>query len=493
MNFNARPTSVTLLLRPPPSAGESACGYGLRLACENRLDGLFDLLVVIGLTPSMAAALGPQAMHEVASGRVLTRAEFEAARKKSDRISGRGEFVLTTRMCPACLGAEGFWRAKWEDPLAIACEAHGVNLVDQCEHCGRWLSHRGRNSLFHCRCGHDFRLSRASNAPNWLGTFEAVFRPWLNNPSMAADREQVIAMERGAAIAVMCLCREAGYMPGMSARSSGGRRLRMRSTDHPALAKLVNDWPDGLRRALLQRVAAMSVEQRSTFADVLRTSPLPLIKREAEVILSQFAELSRQRNAPYIRPTPPGPGLVTLGTLTNAMGVAESLTGKLFDSGQLSRATVSLARRVKWIDAEELQVALLMRRDAPALSEAAKFLNCPDDVLLALSRAGFLRTVVDPRVPGLPRFRIDDLVALVAHLENRAERIIESLKMYIPITSVLPFSKKRRLSEAWIRLFDRIRLRGIPLAQFDRPDLALGNFAVLRSDVSQIDGLRLNQ
>jgi hypothetical protein len=48
------------------------------------------------------------------------------------------------RFCPECLALDGYWRASWSAPLAIACPVHRILYADTCTHCGRhpWASNR---------------------------------------------------------------------------------------------------------------------------------------------------------------------------------------------------------------------------------------------------------------------------------------------------------------------------------------------------------------
>ena len=107
----------TLLIRPPPQAGEHPLGYMRRLAHVNGLEN-------------------PRWLEMSHDGELP---------------KGHGR----VRWCPYCLAeTNSFWRDAWETGPA-ACHIHRCWLVDRCSHCSRdvvWTEAR----FLSCHCGHAF-------------------------------------------------------------------------------------------------------------------------------------------------------------------------------------------------------------------------------------------------------------------------------------------------------------------------------------------------
>lgn len=475
--------SGRLLLHPAPEPLESACGYALRLAEANGVAPVRHLLAIIGLTASTASVLGAGAVHQIATGkRILSDSEIKSLTKEAaDLVAGRC-ITGATRFCPQCLMERAMWRAEWDLPLSVACPAHHVGLCTHCERCGSKVSYFDRRRLLRCVCGHDFRLSTPAPAPSFATTLNAIFRPWLVPGKAWQPNRKEWALDRRASLVLKRLIWEVTSDGGSYRYSSDPKSAQFPSRHYPAAEALLADWPDSLTQRLGSQLQSWSTAKRNQFAGFARRLAPPGVDLLLLGLLSALGHTNRRAtwNRGSRRQAPPSIGLVTLERVRRALGVDMSVTKRMFAQGLMNRATEALETRFKWVDEEELAFAFWLRRELPAMREAAAFLGCKVNALHALIKAGWLRAYVDPRAPRVVRVRAGDMAGLVNRFMSCAPAPAPAGEKLRLLSDVRGYStgEVRRLS----RLFTRALRREVALFHRGDASLGLANFGVLEAD-----------
>lgn len=471
-----------LLITPVPIDGESVYGYLLRLweanhICSARLRGTLP-----GISIRLACSYGAKAVHALASER-RSLADFEDTEDARDNpLSKRQKPYRTeTRVCPFCLRESGYWRADWDLPLSLGCRLHKCSLLDRCQGCGVYMRFARWRSVFHCHCGWDFRFGATSALPPWYSTLEAVFRPWSLADAAAITGDNIRSREAQSAYTLGRLVRVIDGVPTSSKRGEE-HAFRLQPANADSVSAFLYRWPKGAQQAIGPALAAMTARQRTCLKRKLRMEDLPELQAALANCFDEAVAIRRSSAHRQLRREfAPPKGFVSLYTYCEQVGGSYSGLLELFRTGAFAGSAMSIiGRRVPWVTEEELQVGLAIQRQAPSLREAARFLQCPVLLLVALNAHGFLPAIIDPRAPRVIRFRQTELVKLVEAFAQRARGVFEPSNEFLLISQLAP----RRAHEAptWFRLFNRIRCREVPVFHAGAPGLALSNFAVRASD-----------
>lgn len=479
---NLKPGHRRLLFTPDPIDGESVYGYLLRLCDENHVCSARLRSGLLGISIRLACSIGAETVRALASGQRSPAALEEIVGMRMDALSkGRQPYRTETRVCPACLREVGYWRDDWDLPLSLGCRLHNRILIDRCQGCGVYMSFRRWRSIFHCHCGWDFRFGATSALPPWYSTLEAVFRPWSLAGAAARTCDSIRSREAQSAYTLGRLVRVIDGVPTSSKRGEE-HAFRLQPANADSVSAFLYRWPKGAQQAIGPALAAMTARQRARLKRKLRMEDLPELQAALANCFDKAAAIRRSSARRQLRREfAPPKGFVSLYTYCEQVGGSYSSLLELFRTGAFAGSAMSIiGRRVPWVPEEELQVGLAIQRQAPSLREAARFLQCPGLLLVALNAHGFLPAIIDPRAPRVIRFRQTELVKLVEAFAQRARGVFEPSDEFLLISQLAP----RRAHEAptWFRLFNRIRCREVPVFHAGAPGLALSNFAVRASD-----------
>lgn len=161
--------SEALLIRMPPFRNESARGYVLRISEQNGLASprwLLPMLSNKGVTSTGYGALTLILRRQADSlsdlrGPIANLAQLNAPDK--GHLPIRYWNTRKPKFCPNCLGESAHWKASWDLVFTVACEKHGLLLLDQCPKCQKPLSW-DRPHLTKCTCGFDLPQAAAETA-----------------------------------------------------------------------------------------------------------------------------------------------------------------------------------------------------------------------------------------------------------------------------------------------------------------------------------------
>lgn len=189
MLFSDQRLGQPLPATSPIHHDESGNGYALRMADANGISfaELAGLVASPGhrYIPAKAASLlaylfgsSPERVRRAIPERHVIRGATRIA--FMGHIFKRSYLVRHTwpQVCPGCLDEHRSAKAVWELAMAVACEAHGLELVDHCNACDRRLAWR-RPTLATCWCGHSLadlpRVVAGYDARAWSAQLAEIF------------------------------------------------------------------------------------------------------------------------------------------------------------------------------------------------------------------------------------------------------------------------------------------------------------------------------
>lgn len=253
---------MSLILTYSPRDDESGMGYYRRLSADNALFGWRNLTDTAGVERSRRALLAHT--DEVARNLGLELAWAEYARRKEDicRNWGRLHRAQSDAVCPACLTESPYIRHQWEHSYVTACPKHRIQLVDQCNACGKSLS-PDRLHIGLCSCGHDLGSlpqMPALPAQHWLSTLIA------SNGHPSGSMEPVL---HGVDInllvkVVQILCLHANpKQPRLTRRSALPKNVAEAGEFLAPLEVLLADWPISFQAHVEERIAAGRKDART--------------------------------------------------------------------------------------------------------------------------------------------------------------------------------------------------------------------------------------
>lgn len=170
-----------LVATPVPNRRETAIGYVLRLAQTN---GYHSPSVFLPKGSEIhASALG----GSVKTLQTLTGMSIEQAERLVLHRSAEGYRLFQHdlpshelsidrhRICPACVEEDGILDASWHLTCITHCAKHGLELMEQCDACGRGLG-LSRQGVGICRCDRLLICSQseASCSPQLLSLMRVI-------------------------------------------------------------------------------------------------------------------------------------------------------------------------------------------------------------------------------------------------------------------------------------------------------------------------------
>ena len=253
---------MSLVLTYAPKDDESGMGYYRRLAANNALLNWRDLASTAGVERNRRALL--TRTDDVARNLGLDAAWTEFARQQENRCQdwGRLHRAQSDAVCPACLAESPYLRHHWEHTYVTACSQHRILLVDQCNACGRHLSHE-RLYIGLCSCGHDLgSLPRvaATRAQQWLSTLIAS-----NGQQSGSVKPPLHGVDINLLVKVIrTLCQFTDPTRCGLPRGAASPKLVNEVVEFLSpLEALLADWPTGFRNHVEQRIAAGRKDART--------------------------------------------------------------------------------------------------------------------------------------------------------------------------------------------------------------------------------------
>lgn len=253
---------MSLILTYAPRDDESGMGYYRRLSADNALFSWRNLTDTAGVERSRRALL--MRTDDVARNLGLESAWADSARQKEDlcRDWGRLHRAQSDAVCPACLAESPYLRHQWEHTYVTACPKHRMQLIDQCNACGKHLSPE-RLYMGLCSCGHDLSsLPRvpATRTQQWLSTL--IASNGLQSGSMKPVLHSVDINVLVKVIRTLCLYADP-KRPGLPRGTALPKSVAEAVEFLAPLEALLADWPTGFQAHVEQRITAGRKDART--------------------------------------------------------------------------------------------------------------------------------------------------------------------------------------------------------------------------------------
>lgn len=253
---------MSLIVTYAPKDDESGIGYYRRLTADNALFGWRHLTITAGVERNRRALL--MRTDDVARNLGLERTWVDFARQKEEQCHqwGRLHRAHSDAVCPACLAESAHLRHHWEHAYVTACPQHRIQLVDQCDACGKHLSGE-RLYIGLCSCGHDLSMLPrvpASQVQQWLSTLIASdgHHSGAMKPILTGVKIDVLVK----VIRTLCLYSDPKQR-GLSRRVALPKSVAEAVEFLAPLDALLSDWPKGFREHVELRIAAGRTDART--------------------------------------------------------------------------------------------------------------------------------------------------------------------------------------------------------------------------------------
>jgi hypothetical protein len=253
---------MSLILTYAPRDDESGMGYYRRLSADNALFSWRNLTDTAGVERNRRALL--MCTDDVARNLGLEPTWAESAKQKEDlcRNWGRLHRAQSDAVCPPCLAESPYLRHQWEHTYVTACPQHHIQLVDQCDACGKHLSPE-RLYIGLCSCGHDLgSLPRvpATRAQQWLSTLIASNGRQSGSMKPALHGVGIDVLVK--VIRTLCLYSDP-KQPGLPRRAALPKSVAEAVEFLAPLEALLANWPTGFQAHVEQRIAAGRKDART--------------------------------------------------------------------------------------------------------------------------------------------------------------------------------------------------------------------------------------
>jgi hypothetical protein len=265
---------MKLLMRPSAKHGESWPGYLLRLADENRYDGIPELARGVGVPASRLIAAEPRRVLEL-FGIQAPDIELDGVARDIDKPWRNGEDYWHygrfryAGICPACMSDTGqaYCRARWEQALEVGCSIHECGLVHRCTGCSKKISVL-RFRLTMCDCGYRYSDAPRLPLPKSLETMKQVLDVRRHIEDSQLTFQPCSYQEYVALFLLRRIKRSTAR--GRSIEPVGPNALMampLTLSEFNATEAWFRDWPEGFRKRF-----------RSARGLVLPTPPFPQVR-----------------------------------------------------------------------------------------------------------------------------------------------------------------------------------------------------------------------
>lgn len=393
---------MSLILTYAPRHDESGMGYYRRLSADNALFSWRSLTDTAGVERSRRALL--TRTDDVARNLGLERAWAESARQKEDLCRNWGQLhrAHSDAVCPACLAESPYLRQQWEHAYVTACPQHHLQLVDQCDACGKHLAPE-RFYIGLCPCGHELRnLPRvaATATQQWLSMLIA------SNGRQAGGMEPVLHdMDVNILVKVVrTLCLYADpKQPGAGRRTAHPKSVAGAVDFLAPLGALLADWPMGFRAHIEERIAVGRKDARTLntllgdwYISLRKLCQGTTLEPLLKVIIDVAAEKSDcvlGRDSAKVM-AEDATGYQRTSDAAKAIGVSVSRLHDAIHSGECEHRARRMGTRGQVYEISSAEIERIQQQRARWISDTAacELASVPPVVLERMKAAGVIRS-----------------------------------------------------------------------------------------------------
>ena len=310
--------------------------------------------------------------------------------------------ITTLRFCPACLEGDGIFRRTWQLRAWVACEMHGLLLVDRCPSCGRRCD--WRNSFPEvCSCG--FKIHAGDATPAGAPVlFLAKF--------FARMEANGTAPPSSAPITGLAAALDLAWFFAVSGDYADGWRSRQMSkpdiVDFAVMADrawhVLSDWPEGLHAWLRgsRRIGDGRVGLKAEFgpwlrrlSTVLSGDGLELVAAEVRAWLASIWGRGTLKPSSFLRSDPGPADPITAAYAARMLCVSGKAVSAMVASGRLTGETLPMGGRVaSRIDRGSVERSLREAASTCGADEVAAELGVSSDCVNKLRRKGLLAFMI---------------------------------------------------------------------------------------------------
>lgn len=394
---------MSLIITYAPRNDESGLGYFRRLSADNSLFGWRNLTDTARVERSRHALL--TRTDDVARNLGLNSTWTESASQKESLSHnwGRHRRSQSDAVCPACLAeSPPYLRHQWEHSFVTACPKHSIQLVDQCNACGKHLSPE-RLFIGLCSCGHDLgSLPRipALPAQQWLSAL--VGSDGQKPDSMKPVFQGVDVNVLVKVIRILCLHPDP-KQPALTRRSALPKTAAEAVDFLAPLEVLLADWPTSFQAHVEERIAVGRKDARTlntllgdwyiSLRKLCQGTPLePLLQiiidvaaRKSDCVLGLDSAKTMAEDAT---------GYVRASDAAKAIGVSVSRLHDSIHSGECEHRTRRTGTRGQVYEIPCVEVERIQQQRAKWISDtdACELARIPPVVLERMKAAGIIRS-----------------------------------------------------------------------------------------------------
>lgn len=443
-----------LLVRPRRANTESRSNYLLRLAQQNYLSGLPELVNVVGLPPHTMLSMTDDALAQFLRGVDLGTVAPPVNRSAASLELVRRRLWNRSRICPRCVKSGHTTPIYFDFCLSLRCEEHQIYLLDHCPSCSQALTYLRKRS-FHCNCGQALANLPATKVDSSVDLFESLITPWREIDNWFLDEETVLGLEVRASKALRALIDFVTGNWDTSTRHPPWIWLE----DWPIIKTMISPWPSSLIESVLASDGLNNSGRLGHLLAILSDSEHPFLHKLREKLYGYRKEFRR----PISVECEP---LVSLSQVRKIAKLDAAASIDLFNSSYFSvKETLSGPKGpTYWVGKTEFEKLKQLLSETVSLKRAGEIIGCSTMVVRGLAKIGKLQPVLLPCKPRSPRFFRSNIDGFVKSIElNLVGDVGDGLQL-IPLAKVVPATPRcKRWCSNWPKLIGRIFTGAVPI------------------------------
>lgn len=449
-NVQSRIWRPRIMNRPDARKYENRQDYLMRVADENRLNGIAELCRVLKTDLTTLLSLPDGVINKFFSGVPLeliagSSSHFHGSNGHAYRRGQR-----RTRVCPQCI-EEGLPLSVYFDvSLPIPCPRHQIMPIDFCPVCANPVSYQ-RKTVRACDCGFNWSRSERVVQPQWMPMLYSLFAPWHLTNLPSSSYQEIGVRDVGSGSLIRLLVANSMSSPTKRRRVNSWISLR----DFDVLERFVVDWPRSLRATFSENLIRYSENRRSHILKLIRGCGSSLLQLEVANLIRQYREERILMKKVVMTGSPNAVSLHSLRLIAK-LDAAATCTLLQMDL-KIPRIEAKDGKAVpQWVDEKTAQLLKDYFTRTIDLAGAATILGCTKGYVRALVKCGWLNAEVLFAKPRSPRFKLEVVETWLGKMRTRAFPLNRAKAPVIPLSHIPAYSAKSNVRKSWEKIFQAI-------------------------------------